>query len=85
MTAAHAPAPAADELPDEDDAARLVAALWRQVLADLAHGQPAARAWLDSEAFTYWAVLSLPSVAPAEVRARLLECWETRPDVSQAS
>ncbi len=78
-----APKKAVDELPDEDDAARLVAALWRQVLADLAHGRPAARAWLDSPQFDYWARLSLPSVAPAEVRARLLECWEGR--TAQAS
>ena len=67
-----------DEL-DEDDAARLVQAMWQQVLADLAHGRPAARAWLDSPQFTYWATLSLPSVHPegtrAEVRSRLLEVW----------
>ena len=65
-----------DELPDEDDAARLVQAMGQQVLADLAHGRPTARAWLDSPQFTYWATLSLPSVAPAEVRARLLEVWQ---------
>ena len=72
-----------DALPDEDNAARLVAAVWRQVLADLAHGRPAARAWLDSPQFTYWAMLSLPSVAPVEVRARLLEVWAER--AAQAS
>ncbi len=66
-----------DEL-DEDDAARVVAALWHQVLDDLVHGRPAARAWLDSPQFTYWATLSLPSVAPAEVRNRLLEVWAGR-------
>ena len=67
-----------DNLPDEDDAARVVAAMWRQVMKDLADGRPAARAWLDTPAFVYWATLSLPSVAPAEVRARLLEVWAAR-------
>ena len=67
-----------DELPDEDAAARLVEALWRQVMADLAHGRPAARTWLDSPQFTYWATLSMPTVAPAEVRARLQEVWAAR-------
>ncbi len=72
-----------DDLPDEDAAARLVQAMWRQVLDDLAHGRPAARAWLDSPQFVFWATLSLPSVAPADVRARLLEVWQQR--VAQAS
>ncbi len=67
-----------DELPDEDDAARLVQAMWQQVMKDLAEGRPAARAWLDTPAFVFWATLSLPSVAPAEVRARLLEVWAAR-------
>ena len=73
----------ADELPDEDDAARLVQAMWQQVLADLAHGRPAARGWLDSPQFEFWARLSLPSVAPADVRSRLLEVWAAR--AAQAS
>ena len=77
-----APKKAVDEL-DEDDAARVVQAMWQQVLADLAHGRPAARAWLDSEAFTYWAVLSMPRVSPEAVRARLLEVWQGR--AAQAS
>ena len=66
-----------DEL-DDDDAARVVAALWQQVLADLAQGRPAARAWLDSPQFDYWATLTLSRVAPAEVRARLLDVWQER-------
>ena len=47
-----------------------------QVLADLAHGRTDARAWLDSDAFTFWATVSLPSVVPAMVRARLVEVWD---------
>ena len=77
MTAAPSAIADAHDL-DEDDAARLVAARWRQVLDDLAHGRPAARAWLDTPAFVFWAMLSLPSVAPAEVRSRLLEVWAAR-------
>ena len=48
-------------------------------------GRRSAPAGTRRPQFTDRATLSLPSVAPAEVRARLLECWETRPGVAQAS
>ncbi len=60
----------------------VLGAFWEQVRHDLERGDQATRRWLDTPAFRAWSLLSLPSVASAEIRARLLEVWQERTRVA---
>lgn len=78
MTAAVSPSPSQLIPPDDDDpldtagCVSVVAALWRQARSDLVDGCPKARLWLNSPAFDYWCMVSLPTKDPAVIREALV-------------
>jgi hypothetical protein len=50
----------------------LLCRFWALVRADLAAGDPATAAWLDSDDFGWWVRTTLDSLDPNQLRHRLL-------------